>query len=244
MGWLGGLFRGGGGELGWDDVIRHVVRAVGVLARRGERGRVVFPPEVVVRIEVAGGGAEVVRGFVKKRELDAEVGAALANEHDCDPAELPRREYVVAAGAETKITAAEGSARAWEIAIEGGDLDGRTVRLPSGRKDARFGRGEWHGKEQQVKNDVVVCESAEFVSRRAGRLTHAGSALEVEALDQGDSLVVRRSSGEAVRPARTSKGRAAVQSGDVVELGDGHGGAIRLHVRCTILESERGPDHA
>jgi hypothetical protein len=69
------------------------------------------------------------------------------------------------------------------------------------------------------------------VSRRAGRLWRAGPGFEIEALDQGDGLVVRRAAGEAIRPARTARGRLAVRDGDAIELGDGHGRAVRLVVR-------------
>jgi hypothetical protein len=55
--------------------------------------------------------------------------------------------------------------------------------------------------------------------------------LEVAALDQGDELVVRRASGETVRPARTARGRAVLKIGDAIELGDGRGGTIRLLVQ-------------
>lgn len=235
MGWLGGLLRGGGGELGWDDLVRLVVRAIGALARRADRGRVAFPPEVTVRIEVAEGSVEVIRGFVARRELDEAVGAALANEHDCDVRDLPLREYTVASGSKTRVDAIEGTAQIWELAIEGGDLDGRVVRL-SGRRDVRFGRGPWHGPDRLVPNDVVVCEETELVSRRAGKIAHAGSELEVEALDQGDALVVRRASGETIRPARTAAGRVSARAGDVIELIDGKGGVVKLHLRRSSVE--------
>ncbi|HEY3358212.1 MAG TPA: FHA domain-containing protein [Polyangia bacterium] len=223
--------RGGSDELGWDDLVRRVADEVARLGRYGARGQVSFPPEVNVRITVAEGSLEVIRGFVGRPELDREVEAALANRCDCAPADLPLREYAVAAGAATAITVTEGAARAWELLIEGGDLAGRSVRLPPGQAEARFGRGEWHGPDQHVRNDLVVAQRTEYVSRRAGRLLRAGHVLEVEPLDQGDGLVVRRAAGEALRPARTASGRVPVRAGDVIELGDGHGRAVRLVLR-------------
>jgi hypothetical protein len=71
----------------------------------------------------------------------------------------------------------------------------------------------------------VICEHTEFVSRRAGRLYRAGHLLEVTSLDQGDQLIVKRASGEAVRPSRTARGRAVVRPGDAIELTDGRTGA-------------------
>src|SRR5690606_15140870 len=114
------------------------------------------------------------------------------------------------------------------LAIAGGDRDGQTLELPTSWTELAFGRGPWHGADHGAKNDLVVCDKTEFVSRRAGRLYRAGHQLEVAALDQGDELVVRRESGESVRPARTARGRASVKPGDAIELGDGKGGGVRL----------------
>ena len=96
-----------------------------------------------------------------------------------------------------------------------------------------FGRGDWHGSAQGGRNQLVVCDRTEFVSRRAGRLHGVGSRLEVEALDQGDFLAVCRGDGSVVRPLRTPSGRVAIGDGDAIEIGDGRGRerAIRLRVR-------------
>lgn len=228
MKFLPGFLRGGRDELGWDDLVTRVVGAVAKLARFAARGRVAFPSEVTVRIEVGEGSVDVIRGFVAKPEFDAEVGAALANEVGCGVAELPRREYVVVAATSTRVVATESRARTWRIRIEGGDLDGREVVLPAGRGVHRMGRGPYHGAERDLPNDVVVCERSEFVSRRAARLTTAGAAIEVESLDQADALVVRRTSGELLRPSRTAKGRVPLRSGDVIELVDPRGASVRL----------------
>ena len=128
----------------------------------------------------------------------------------------------------TAVTAGEGSPKTWRLAIAGGDLDGQTLALPAGWTELAFGRGPWHGADHGARNDLVVCEKTEFVSRRAGRLFRAGHQLEVSSLDQGDELVVRRASGEAIRPARTARGRATVKTGDAIELGDGRGTIIKL----------------
>jgi hypothetical protein len=183
---------------------------------------------------------------VEKPELDQAVGAALANECDCALSELPLREYVVGTGEKTKITVTEGSARVWEVEIEGGDRAGRIFVLPAKKSDVRFGRGELHGSDSHLRNDLVLCDGTEFVSRRAGRLIQHGASLEVEALDQGDTLFVRRASGEVVRPARTAKGRVALASGDALELTDGRDQLVRAIVRRTSIEEseKRGGTHA
>jgi hypothetical protein len=228
MSWLKGMLRGGDDELGWDDLLRRIVDAVATLRRYGPKGEVAFPEAVVVRITVGEGGQSVVQGFVDRPDLDREVSAALANKHDVAVEALPVREYVVSVADRTTVTATEGAPRSWQLAIAGGDRDGQLVALPSGWSELAFGRGPWHGPEQGAKNDLVVCDKTEFVSRRAGRLYRAGHVLEVASLDQADELVVRRSSGETVRPARTARGRAVLKAGDSIELGDGRGATVRL----------------
>lgn len=235
MGLLGWI-RGGSDELGWDDLVRRVVEAVAKLARYGEHGRVAFPPDVEVQIGVAEGSVEVIRGFVDKPELDQAVGAALANRCDCDARSLPSRQYLVAAAAQTSVVAVEGAPRVWELEIGGGDLDGRVLAIPAGRKEVRLGRGEWHGTDATTRNDLVVCEETDFVSRRAARITFAGHHPEIESLDQGDTLTVRRAGGDAIRPARTARGRAALEAGDTIELGDGRARVVRLVLRRRVAD--------
>lgn len=220
MGWLSDLLRGGGDELGWDDLIRRIVEAIAPLKVYGPKGEPTFPDEVIVRITVAEGSRAVIQGFIDKPELDREAGAALANKCDVAPQLLPTREYVVSSADRTSIIATEGAPRPWKVTITGGDTDG-VVPLPASWDELQFGRGA---------NDIKVCEKTEFVSRRAGKLYRAGHQLEVASLDQGDELVVRRESGETARPSRTARGRAVVKAGDTIELGDGRGGVVKLTV--------------
>jgi hypothetical protein len=231
MGWLSDLLRGGSDELGWDDLVRKVTDAVAPLRRHGPRGEVVFPDSVIVRITVPDGGVAVVQGFIDRPDLDREVGAALANRCDVPVEALPIREYVVSAADRPSVSASEGAPRSWQLVVAGGDRDGQAVVTPAGWSELAFGRGTWHGADHGEKNDVIVCDKTEFVSRRAGRLYRAGHVLEVVSLDQGDELVVRRASGEAVRPARTARGRAVIKPGDVIELSDGRGGCVQLVVQ-------------
>lgn len=231
MGWLSDLLRGGQRELGWDDLVRHIVDAIASLHRHGPQGEAAFPPDVVVRITVLEGGEAIVRGFLDRPELDRAVAAGLANRCDAGADALPARDYVLSVADRVSITATEGAPRTWRLAIAGGDLDGHVLTPPDGWAELAFGRGPWHGPDHAARNDLVVCEHTEFVSRRAGRLYRAGNRLEVAALDQGDALVVRRASGEAIRPARTARGRTAVGAGDAIELGDGRGEPVRLLVQ-------------
>jgi hypothetical protein len=234
MSWLSDLLRGGANELGWDDLIRAVVDEIAKLRRYGARGEVVFPMEVVVRITIGEGSVDVVQGFVDRPELDREVGAALANRCDVAIDQLPLREYAVSAADRTTISVTAGTLKAWQIRVDGGDRSGSTLSLPSGWTEAAFGRGEWHGGDQHARNDLIVCEHTEFVSRRAGRLYRVGHLIEVASLDQGDQLIVKRTSGEAVRPARTARGRVSVRPGEAIELSDGRGGIVRLVVQRVV----------
>jgi hypothetical protein len=220
MGWLSNMLRGGDDELGWDDLIRRIVDAISELRRFGPKGEVAFPDEVIVRITVAEGSVGVIQSFLDRPDLDREVTAALANKHDVPAEALPARSYLVSAADRTSVTATEGAPKAWRFTIGGGDRDAQSLVLPSGWTELGFGRG--------TDNELVVCDKTTFVSRRAGRLHRAGHLVEVAAQDQGDELIVRRASGEMVRPARTSRGRVVLKEGDAIELGDGRGSVVRL----------------
>jgi len=228
MGWLSDLLRGGGDEVGWDDLVRRIVDAIAALRQYGPRGEVAFPDGVIVRITVPEGATTVVQGFIDRPELDREVVAAVANRCDVAADAVPAREYMVSVADRIAVTASEGTPKSWRFTIAGGDLDGKSLVLPAGWTELAFGRGPWHGADHGARNDLVVCEKTEFVSRRAGRVFRAGHQLEVTSLDQGDELVVRRASGEAIRPARTARGRATLKAGDAIELGDGRGTTLRL----------------
>lgn len=220
MGWISNMLRGGGDELGWDDLIRHIADAVATLRRYGPKGEVAFPDEVIVRITVADGSVGVIQGFLDRPELDREVGAALANKCDVAVDALPQRSYVVSPADRTTVTASEGPPKSWRFTIAGGDRDGQALALPTGWTELGFGRG--------ADNELVVCDKTQFVSRRAGRLYRAGHLVEVASQDQADELVVRRAGGETLRPARTSRGRVVLKDGDAIELGDGRGQTVRL----------------
>jgi hypothetical protein len=220
MGWISNMLRGGTDELGWDDLVRHVVDAVAALRRYGPKGEVAFPDEVIVRITVIEGSVSVIQGFLDRPDLDREVGAALANKCDVAVTALPQRSYLLSPADRTTVTATEGAPKSWRLTISGGDRDGQPVTLPAGWTELGFGRGN--------ENDLAVCDKTAFVSRRAGRLFRAGHLIEVSSQDQADELIVRRASGETVRPARTSRGRVVLKEGDVIELGDGRGQSVRL----------------
>jgi hypothetical protein len=229
MRWLTGLLRGGADELGWDDVLAKVVDALAACAHYGARGEVTFAAAVLVEVAAPAGSVEVVRRFAADPRFDREVGAALSNRCDAAAAALPVREYDVVEAARLSVLVRERAPRAWQLVVQGGDLDGRVLAIPAGaggQAELTFGRGD--GK---APGELAICERTAFVSRRAGALHREGALLEVSALDQGDLLVVRRAEGDVVRPARTARGRAALREGDVLELGDGRGEVVRALLR-------------
>ena len=83
-----------------------------------------------------------------------------------------------------------------------------------------MGRGDWHGDEMQVANDVVLTENERAVSRKAARLHRSAAGLELESLDQREALLVEKSDGESVRPALTASGRVPLAFGDRVAFTD------------------------
>lgn len=209
-------------ELGQPDLLRRVTEGIVSLARHADRGLPVLPPEVEVRIRVGEGSVQVLERFVQDPAFDREVEARLLNELvRLRPDGLPVRRYVVEPAEKTSIEVREAPLRRFRLRIQGGDRDGAAVTLPATRRQYLLGRGDWHGDEMQVANDVVLCESERAVSRRAARLHRSAAGLELESLDQREAVIVQRPDGERLRPALTASGRVPVGPGDRVEFTDG-----------------------
>jgi hypothetical protein len=218
-------------ELGQPDLLRRVTQGIVALARHADRGLPVPPPEVEVRIRVGGGGVQTIERFVQDPAFDREVEARVLNELvRLRPDGLPVRRYVVEAGERNAVEVKEAPLRRFRLRIQGGDRDGSAVTLPPSRRQYLLGRGDWHGEEMQVANDVVVSEGERAVSRRAARLHRSAAGLELESLDQREALVVVKQDGEKVRPALTSSGRVALAFGDRLEFTDGKQSVVTLVV--------------
>lgn len=209
-------------ELGQPDLLRRVTEGIVALARHADRGLPVLPPEVEVRIRVGGGGVQTIERFVQDPAFDREVEARVLNELvRLRPDGLPVRRYLVEPGERNAVEVKEAPLRRFRLHIQGGDRDGAAVTLPPSRRQYLLGRGDWHGEEMQVANDVVLSESERAVSRRAARLHRSAAGLEIESLDQREALVVERQDGERVRPALTASGRVPLAFGDRIEFTDG-----------------------
>ena len=225
---LGGVLAG---ELGQPDLVRRTTEAIAALARHGSRGHLVLPEEVEVRIRVGEGSVQVVERFVQDPAFDREIEARLLNELvRLAPEGLPVRRYVVETAERTSVEAREAPPPRFKLRIEGGDRDGAEITLAPGRRQYLLGRSEWHGDEQQVANDVVLCENERAVSRRAARLRRSTRGLELESLDQQEAVVVVRADGERLRPALSASGCVAVRAGDRIEFTDGRSPVLSVLV--------------
>jgi hypothetical protein len=234
VGILGKLSRalgGGDDEVGRDDLVRRSADAVLALRTYGRRGAEVFPAEVELTITVSEAALGPIESFLSEAEFDREVEARLRNALDKERTPLPLRRYRTEIGATTRVLARETAARGGlSLRIRGGDRDGQVLALPTGRPELRLGRGEWHGSDRKLRNDLIVSDTDEFVSRRAARLRVQGTTVEVEAVDQGEFLQVQRVSGERVRPVVSATGRVAARVGDELVFDDGKGRTLTLAI--------------
>jgi hypothetical protein len=218
------------GELGQPDLLRRVTEGITALARHAGKGTPVLPPEVEVRIQVGKGSVQVIEQFVQDPAFDREVEARVLNELvKLRPEGLPVRRYVVEPGERTSIEVKESPRRRYQLRIQGGDRDGVTITLPPNRRHYLLGRGDWHGEEQQVANDVVLSQADKAISRRAARLHRSTAGLELESLDQQQALIVERPTGEKLRPALAASGRVPLSSGDRIEFTDGNQPILTVH---------------
>jgi hypothetical protein len=214
-------------ELGQPDLLRRVSAGIVALARHADRGLPVLPAEVEVRIKVGDGGTQTIERFVQDPAFDREVEARVLNELvRLRPDGLPVRRYVVEASDRTAVEVKEAPLRRFRLRIQGGDRDGTAITLPATRRQYLLGRGDWHGDEMQVANDVVLSESERAVSRRAARLHRSAAGLELESLDQREAVLVEKADGERVRPALTASGRVPLAFGDRIVFTDGRNPVI------------------
>jgi hypothetical protein len=210
------------GELGHPDLLRKVVDGIAKLKRHADRGVEVLPPEVEVYVTVGEGSVQVIERFVNEPSFDREVEAGLRNKLvRAREDRMPVRRYFVKAGKKTQVTVKESPPKTYQLKVEGGDRNGNLIPMPGDKRVFLVGRGPWHGDDQHVANDVVVAEGEKSISRRAARLHRVSGNFELEALDQGEALVVSHADGQRLRPALSASGRVPVHPGDVIEFTDG-----------------------
>jgi hypothetical protein len=219
---------------------REVVEGILKLKQRGRRGVEALPPAVTVAVTVAEGSTGVVRRFLDDPAFDTEIEAELLNRLVGARAEaLPVRAYVVQTGPRSSVAVSESDAGVigW-IEVIDGDAAGRVISLSASRAEHRLGRGEWHG-DGGVPNDIIVAsQEARFVSRRAAVIERIGSGVMIRTLDQGECLVVIRTSGRRIRPINTRAQRVKLEPGDRIELTDGSTQRVTLQFRATPPEEE------
>ena len=225
--------RGGDDELGRDDLLKRVEDGILAHKRFGARGKEVFPLGVRIRVTTGAKGVETLRGFVDDPAFERELEARLLNRL-ATPDRLPARSWSVAAGDVNSVVVEEDSAALQgTFVVDGGDKDGNRYPIELGRKEWRVGRGRWHQErpdDQRLPNDLVITETAAFVSRAAALIRRAGAFLEVEARQQGEFLLVQRRDGTKVRPALTAAGRIALAPGDRLLFHDGGQAEIGLRL--------------
>ncbi len=211
-----------------------VVKGVMVLRQRGQRGVDALPRAVQVRIRIGQGSEAVVRRIVDDPQFDADVEADLLNRLVGARAEaLPVRNYDIQTDELTSVTVVESSndAIAW-LQIEGGDREGERYPFEATEGCYLLGRGPWHGRDKLLANQMVVSDNDRFVSRRAALLRRAGSGLEIESRDQGDSLVVVRENGRRIRPTHVRERRVSLRPGDAIEFSDGGSQVVRMRLHA------------
>lgn len=224
------------------DLRRRVVQAIIDTRQRGAKGADTLPPAIDIIIRTDEQHAGAVRRFIDDPEFDAEIEGELLNRLvNAGPDSLPIRHYTVEAGQPAGVWVREATDRTVaRLVIEGGDQDGKVIEIRATAQDLRMGRGQRHGSGTAEANDIVIVSGGakryRFVSRRAAVLRRAGSAFEVEALDQEDALVVVKSNHRQVRPYNTARQRVRVDFGDRIEFTDGEGR------KKVVLRLER-PEH-
>ncbi len=227
----GVLGRDNDGELGRADLVALAARGILSMARRDAKGNMVLPPGVLIAVTAADGSLETLRGWVKDPATNKEIDARLLNER-IDAADLPARRWTVARADKNGLEVVDDPDPVVAVlVVDGGDRHGDRFPVGPGRREWRIGRGRWHG-DNRLPNDIVLAESAPWLSRGAAVLRRAGSGFEVESRAQGEFLVVIPRDGTPRRPALTASGRVPLHVGDLLEFHDGNDASIRLRVEA------------
>lgn len=217
------------GELGRADLIAMAARGIEALARRDSKGALVFPPGVILKVTAADGSLETLRAWAADPATEAQITARLLNLR-IEAHDLPARRWEVGPGEVNGVEVVEDPSPVLAIlVVEGGDRDGDRYPVGPGRREWRLGRGRWHA-DNRLQNDVVLSETAAWVSRAAAVLRRTPGGFELEARDQGEFVVVVPRDGTPKRPAMTASGRVPLSVGDRVEFHDGKDAQVALRL--------------
>lgn len=217
------------GELGRADLVSLTAKGIVALGRRGSKGEWVFPPGVIVQVRASEGSLETLRRWAADPNTEQEITAKLLNER-ISVSDLPARRWVVEFGESDGVEVIEDPSPVFAVlVVEGGDKDGDRFPVGPGRREWRLGRGRWHA-DNRVQNDIVLSETATWLSRAAAVLRRTGTGFELEARDQGEYVVVVPREGTPRRPAMTAMGRVPVAIGDRIEFHDGKEAHVALRL--------------
>jgi hypothetical protein len=235
MGWLEKFKRVIGqdtdGELGRADLVALASRGILSLGRRDERGKLVYPPGVVLRVTACDRSLETLRAWARDPATEAEVSARLLNE-GIAAGDQPVRRWEVERGEEDRVEVIEDASPVYAVlVVSGGDRDGDRFPVGAGAREWRIGRGRWHA-DNRLQNDIVLSDAATWLSRAAAVLRRTPGGFELESRDQGEYVAVHPRDGTPRRPAMSASGRVAVAIGDHVEFHDGNAARLLLRVEA------------
>lgn len=217
------------GELGGADLYALVAKGILALGRRDAKGKLVLPAGVEIRVTAVDGSLATLEQWSRSAETNREIDARLVNER-VEPADLPVRRWTVCRGETNGIEVVDDPDPVLAVlVVEGGDKDGDRFPVGPGRREWRLGRGRWHS-DSRLPNDIVLSDTAAWLSRGAAILRRVGTGFEVESRDQGEFLVVHPRDGTSRRPALTASGRVALNTGDRLEFHDGKAERVVLRV--------------
>jgi hypothetical protein len=219
------------GELGRADLVALAARGIMSMGRRDARGKLAYPPGVVLRVSACDSSLETLRAWARDPATEAEVSARLLNE-GIAPIDQPVRRWEVERGEHDSVEVLEDAAPVFAVlVVVGGDRDGDRFPVGAGAREWRVGRGRWHA-DNRLQNDIVMSETAAWLSRAAAVLRRTAGGFELEARDQGEYLVVLPREGTPRRPAMSASGRVAVAVGDEIEFHDGKEARLGLRVEA------------
>ncbi len=218
-------------ELGRADLVALAARGILSMGRRDARGKLVFPPGVVLRVTAADSSLETLRAWARDAATEQEVSARLLNE-GVEAVDQPVRRWEVDRGEADSVEVIEDASPVYALlVVVGGDRDGDRFPVGAGAREWRIGRGRWHA-DNRLQNDIVLSESAAWLSRAAAVLRRTGAGFELEARDQGEYVVVIRKDGGRRRPAMSASGRVPLTLGDEIEFHDGKESRLALRVEA------------